>query len=256
MSTGEFKVVFKGGILPGFEPELVRQKAGRRLKASEEQIGKMFSGRTAVLRKGVELEMAERYVRELRAIGMDVAYEAMTPPAAPPQPAAPVQAADLEKTQLADPNALAAYLNESMMPDHGEAPDSLIGRRKSAEQAPSPESAASEQVRTLVASADALNRYLDSTSEFTPPEAAPEPGLPAASLSPAERLALAPEAPAPAPAPTALSQPFSRMHEAAADLVDDALMAPSETVGLSPKRKQMYFLAGAVITLLIVLWLI
>ncbi|MEN3111972.1 hypothetical protein ACFONG_06090 [Uliginosibacterium paludis] len=266
MSTGEYRVVFRGGILAGFEPETVRQKASRRLKASEEQIVKLFSGRMAILRKGVEAEVAERYVRELRAIGMDVASESMSPPAAPAVPdlvaagnPRPVQTADLEKTQLADPNALAAYLNDSMMPLHGDAPDSLIGRR-SAAQPSVPAKAAVEQdaVRTLVASAEALDRYVNAAAEFTPP-----PVTPAATSPVREEPSLVEMAPpaaretqaVPEQAPV-LSSPFSHMTEARLEETPQAPLESGLAARALARRKKLYFGAGALIVLILVLWLI
>ncbi len=261
MSTGEFKVVFRGGILAGFDAETVREKAGRRLKASEEQIGKLFSGRLAILRKGVDQSVADRYVRELRAIGMDVSSETMTPAAsaatAEPMPAtspAPAPSADLEKTQLADPNALAAYLNESMMPLHGDAPDSLIGRKQAPKVAtPTAPAPAQDPVQTLVASAEALDRYVNAAAEFTPPpEASPPREAPAlvAMAAPAEPGPVEPEV------RPALSSPFSHMQAPQAEAeADDEAERQAMDKALA-RRKKQYFIAGALIVLLLVLWLI
>lgn len=112
--ANEYRVVFKGKILEGFDPELVRSKAQVKLKTTPEQIARLFSGRQAVLKKGISAELGERYVQELRRIGMLVTIEAMPAPA--PQPTPALVSSDLEKTQLADPQALARYLEEQPAP--------------------------------------------------------------------------------------------------------------------------------------------
>ncbi|MDO6385507.1 hypothetical protein [Uliginosibacterium sp. 31-12] len=109
--ASEYRVVFKGEILDGFDPEAVRIKASAKLKASPEQVERLFSGRSSVLKKGIAADVAERYVKELGKIGMRVKLEAVAEAARTPPPTPVVQAfSDLEKTQLADPLALSRYL--------------------------------------------------------------------------------------------------------------------------------------------------
>jgi len=144
------------------------------LKASEEQITRLFSGRSAVLKKGLSKEMGEHYVSELKRIGMHVRLEVI--------PVAPVVvASDLEKTQLATPDALARYLND--VPDQYRAPSMSDPK---ADDAPSnvsqttnlrngtgslhgkSEHKAHDPERTLIANAGALEAYLAANSVASP----------------------------------------------------------------------------------------
>ncbi len=121
--TDDYRVVFKGEILEGFDPEAVRIKAAAKLKAAPEQVSRMFSGRTSVLKKGITQELGERYVKELGKIGMRVVLESAAPP--PPAQTAPALP-DLEKTQLADPDALSRYLQGNE--DLANAPTVVVSR--------------------------------------------------------------------------------------------------------------------------------
>lgn len=218
-SAQEYRVVFRGQILAGFDETEVRGKAERRLRVNAEMITRLFSGRSAVLKKGLSLGEAERYVSALREIGMDVRHEAPAAPPAPQQvtrPAAPVvhDHEDLEKTQIANPSALAAFLHD------------LPEMPPPAPQAPA--TAALESARTLVVDSAALNRYLDAAADYSglesvmPKNIALPPRKPAGSAaSAAARPAQRPElhvtaftptrtpqtAPQPVPAPSAARTP-------------------------------------------------
>lgn len=113
--TPDCRVIFTGKLLDGFDPELVREKATRRLKASAEQIEKLFAGRPAVLKRGLSAEQAEQYRQTLARIGMEIEVECSAPAAAAPAAApAAVQIAteDMEKTLVAGPDALRRYMEE------------------------------------------------------------------------------------------------------------------------------------------------
>lgn len=130
----EYRVVFAGTVLEGFDPEVVKHAASSRLKASPEQVERLFSGRTAVLKKGLNSEMGARYVVELTRIGMQVKLEATiltaaaSPAIQPPAPPRPAPSSDLEKTQIATPDALARYLNDE--PDLSSAPTLVVPRAR------------------------------------------------------------------------------------------------------------------------------
>lgn len=149
--ANEYRVVFKGEILEGFDPELVRSKAEKKLKTNPEQITRLFSGRQAVLKKGISAELGERYVQELRRIGMLVTIEAMPAPA--PQPTPLPVSSDLEKTQLADPQALSRYLEEQA--DPANAPTLIVpaSRQASLMQAVLPATGAAPASQTMPRSA-------------------------------------------------------------------------------------------------------
>ncbi|MDQ7989423.1 MAG: hypothetical protein REI09_07285 [Candidatus Dactylopiibacterium sp.] len=203
--TDEYKVVFSGRIVPGFDTTQVRAQAAIRLKASPEVIERLFSGRAAVLKKGVTQALGQRYVAELRAIGMEVQCEPTTPPA-PPAPA------ELDKTQLADPRALAAYLADGAPSGPDAAPFPVPPRTRA--RAPRPADAAvaaaapaHNPAATLVADPAALNAYLDNARGFVPPSPA-TPAPPPASPQP---VVVATPAAAPAVAaapPLAARGPF------------------------------------------------
>lgn len=138
----EYRVIFAGAVLAGFELDAVKQTAGARLKASPEQVNRLFSGCSAVLKKGLSHELGERYIAELRRIGMVVELVAEVPaapvmviepvtlaaqPAAvPARHAAAIASNDLEKTQIANPEALARYLRDDI--DPSSAPTLIVPR--------------------------------------------------------------------------------------------------------------------------------
>ncbi|GAB2880941.1 hypothetical protein GCM10027046_06410 [Uliginosibacterium flavum] len=143
--ASEYRVIFAGAVLEGFALEAVKQTAGGRLKASPQQVDRLFSGRNAVLKKGLSREMGERYIAELRRIGMMVELDIQQPeapalaspaiaaPVAPPAQAlavtrypAAIASNDLEKTQIANPDALARYLRDEVDPSN--APTLIVPR--------------------------------------------------------------------------------------------------------------------------------
>jgi hypothetical protein len=70
-----FQIVFKGELLDGFDLAVVKASAARRLKAAPEQIDRVFSGTRAILKKGLDEELSQRYLSELERIGMRVFVE-------------------------------------------------------------------------------------------------------------------------------------------------------------------------------------
>lgn len=92
------RIVFSGEVIEGFDPEKVKLSASARLNASPSQIEQVFSGRPAVLKKGLNAESGARYLALLAHIGMLARLENETPdvePTSVPQPApeaAPAQA--------------------------------------------------------------------------------------------------------------------------------------------------------------------
>lgn len=88
-----FKVVFWGDVVPGFAREAVMQAAAARLKASPAQIGQIFGGTKAVLKRHVSAETGTRYVTELARIGMQIELEVETVEVPVPPPERPASAA-------------------------------------------------------------------------------------------------------------------------------------------------------------------
>lgn len=123
----EYRVVFAGAVLDGHKVEEVRQTAGKRLKVTPEQLIRLFSGKPVVLKKGLDMSAAEKYVGELNNIGMKVRVEPIpevraVPVPEPVQPDASswpqLQGYEAEKTQLADAEALMKYLGTSEPVSH------------------------------------------------------------------------------------------------------------------------------------------
>ena len=65
-----FDVVVEGQCLPGFEREAVRLALAKLTRRSEDTAGRLLAGRRVVVKRGVDLATATRYVEALRAIGV------------------------------------------------------------------------------------------------------------------------------------------------------------------------------------------
>lgn len=65
-----YNVVFSGQLLEGFELRDVRMHAGERMRMSEAQLDKVFSGASVVLKRAVDAAMGARYLAELNQLGM------------------------------------------------------------------------------------------------------------------------------------------------------------------------------------------
>lgn len=85
--TRKFRLVFKGECYPGHDPQAVRAAVVAALKLDDQRAARMFSGRRVVLRKGVDLPAAHRYIVRLSALGAVVHAEPPLP--APAMAAAP-----------------------------------------------------------------------------------------------------------------------------------------------------------------------
>jgi hypothetical protein len=113
LMAAEYRVVFAGAVLEGYDAETVKETAGHRLKVTSEQLTRLFSGKPVVLKKGLEFAAAEQYVAELNRIGMKVRVESVpgsTPQkvesyAPPPAPQAPQEATPFPSLTLVDQDA-------------------------------------------------------------------------------------------------------------------------------------------------------
>lgn len=98
------QLVFRGEVLAGFRLEDVQRELGRLLQADEARLKNLFSGRGAVLKRGLAAAEAQRYVSRLAAMGARVHVEPMP---SPPPPAAasgwPTIAPPAEEGRLATP---------------------------------------------------------------------------------------------------------------------------------------------------------
>ncbi|GAA5159684.1 hypothetical protein GCM10025770_06380 [Viridibacterium curvum] len=121
--AAQFRILFAGAILEGFELAAVKVAAGDKLKANPAQVDRLFSGKRAVLKKNLPDDKAQQYFRVLRRIGMDVTLEQeesqelelepiqldLMAPTAETAQETPPENYDPEKTLLSNP-ALAAGL--------------------------------------------------------------------------------------------------------------------------------------------------
>ncbi len=113
LMAAEYRVVFAGAVLEGYDAETVKETAGHRLKVTSEQLTRLFSGKPVVLKKGLEFAAAEQYVAELNRIGMKVRVESVpgsTPQKVesyipPPAPQAPQEATPFPSLTLVDQDA-------------------------------------------------------------------------------------------------------------------------------------------------------
>ncbi|MAZ05340.1 hypothetical protein [Marinobacter sp. SS8-8] len=106
-----FQLVFKGECVPGTDLEAARNNARTLFKASLEQVDRMFSGQSVVIRNRLEEVQAEKYRAVLKKHGM-VAYvqpmadarpAAASPAAASPQPKPPAAPAPVAQKRGAAP---------------------------------------------------------------------------------------------------------------------------------------------------------
>lgn len=82
MST-TYHLVYAAGVLPGFEPAAVRAALGARLKLDEAQLAALFSGRRAVIKRGLDLQKAQQWVQRFAALGAQLSMEEDVAAAAP-----------------------------------------------------------------------------------------------------------------------------------------------------------------------------
>jgi len=69
MPAERFDIIFSGELLEGQEPEKVRRRVGRMLKASDAQLERLFSGKPAVIKKGADIDTAGKYRLAFRQAG-------------------------------------------------------------------------------------------------------------------------------------------------------------------------------------------
>lgn len=130
-SNFEYKVVFWGKILPGFDRATVMASVAKRLKIPPSLLLQVFSGAKVVLKRSVSPEQGAKLVVDLALLGMQIELEQdapaatvalqPTPPGVPTLPAAGLQEADPQYGALLrtacdlSGNALAAYDNSSVV---------------------------------------------------------------------------------------------------------------------------------------------
>ncbi len=115
MTEALFDIIFRGDITAGSQLPQVKQNLMRLFKLDETKINGLFSGQAVVLKRGLDMETAEKYLRVLHQAGAQVqkiTAGSFTPPAqrARPQPAA-------KKLSLAERLAAEEAAKESVKDD-------------------------------------------------------------------------------------------------------------------------------------------
>jgi len=102
MSTPDFLVVFSGAALDGFEPLAVQAQVEAALQLTEDQSGKLFSGKPVVIKRTQDKTEALTLAQKLKKLGADVSVRIAPKPDAAPkavQPTEPPTAKPHEATQ-------------------------------------------------------------------------------------------------------------------------------------------------------------
>jgi len=92
MSTPDFLVVFSGATLDGFEPLTVQTQVEAALRLTEDQSGKLFSGKPVVIKRTQDKTEALTLAQQLKKLGADVSVRVAPKPDAaqqsvqPPEP--------------------------------------------------------------------------------------------------------------------------------------------------------------------------
>lgn len=111
MADQQYDVVFKGALVTGASPELVKAKLAKLFKTEPAKLDHLFSGKTVTIKKGLDRAGADKYEAVLRRAGaiVDIIEMQRAESAAPepdsvapaPQTAAPPQApADLTVAEV------------------------------------------------------------------------------------------------------------------------------------------------------------
>ena len=113
------QLIYRGEILPGHDPQIVRTRMAASLKLAPEQVDAIFSGRRVVLRKALPESEVARYLRHFEALGARVYAEPVSVVAA--TPVAPAEVVAVLPQVPANPGlSLAQPLEEMVCPKCGE----------------------------------------------------------------------------------------------------------------------------------------
>jgi len=73
-----YRIVLEGTTLPGFDAESVRPQLASLTKSAEDVAGRLLSGQSSTVKRGVDQATGLRYVEALRRIGVACRAEAET----------------------------------------------------------------------------------------------------------------------------------------------------------------------------------
>ncbi|WP_284381922.1 hypothetical protein [Litoribrevibacter albus] len=81
-----FEVIFQGKVIEGKDIQQVRQNLGRMFKADEAKLNALFSGKTVVIKSGLDQATAQKYLAALEKAGAQAEIRSLdSAPAQPPK---------------------------------------------------------------------------------------------------------------------------------------------------------------------------
>ncbi len=66
----EYRIIFAGEVLPGFEVSAVKRHLTQLMKLTDAQAERLFSGKPVTIKKGLDEEAAQRYIEGMESIGV------------------------------------------------------------------------------------------------------------------------------------------------------------------------------------------
>ena len=70
MATDDYAVIFRGTLIEGSDPAVVRANLAKLFNADAARIEKMFSGQTVIIKKGLDAAEAQKYRAALAKAGI------------------------------------------------------------------------------------------------------------------------------------------------------------------------------------------
>ena len=118
----KYEIIFSGQMLPGSDPQQVRQGVQRLFNASEQLLDQFFSGRQVVVKRDMDQATAEKYCHAFNQVGalveLVVTEQSAEIPQAPAQ-AEPATAAASPSADIAPRDEYMAAFSHIQAPDFG-----------------------------------------------------------------------------------------------------------------------------------------
>lgn len=96
-----FEVIFQGKVIEGADEQEVRANVGRMFKADEAKLNALFSGKTVVIKGGLDETTAQKYVAAMKKAGAKADIRSLAPKTEPkPQNPASFMAKDFDKPSM------------------------------------------------------------------------------------------------------------------------------------------------------------
>ncbi len=70
--SDNWKIIFRGGLLPGFNIHDVKPVVQQWMRLSDEQLNRLFCGREITLKKGISYEEGKKFVTKIALLGLQV----------------------------------------------------------------------------------------------------------------------------------------------------------------------------------------